>query len=71
MKQRKLRRVFGKKKLKSVLIVELSINGITIRTLTQIEIEEAIMNENSYRFKLACSSLVFNYEIMLRIGVYS
>ena len=60
MKWKRLKAVFGKKKMKSISSVEYSVNGTVIRSLTKLEIEEAIMKENSSRFRLAHSSPLFH-----------
>jgi len=44
---------FRKKLLKPISVVEYSYNSLVVRVMTQFEIEETIMNENSCRFKLA------------------
>ena len=43
MKWRKLRAVFGKKRMKSVSSVEYEVNSIIIQLSTQVEMEEAII----------------------------
>ena len=50
MKQRRLKSVFGKKQMKSISSVKYTINGTIIRSLTKLEMEEVIMNENSSHF---------------------
>ena len=59
MKWRKLRSVFRKRKLKSILAVEYTINRTIIRATNQIKVEEAIMQENVSRFLLAYSLPIF------------
>ena len=62
MKWKRLKSVFGKRRIKSILSVEYSINGTIIRSISKLELEEAIMKENSTRFKLAYSSSLFHLE---------
>ena len=68
MKWRRLRLVFGKRKLRSILAIEYTVNGSIVRTTNQIEIEEAVMQENTSRFLLAYFSLVFSKEIITDLG---
>ena len=63
-----IKKVFGKCKLKSILVVEYLINGTIIRTTAQYEMEEAVMTKNSNRFSLAYTLPIFNLEIIKQIG---
>ena len=55
---RVLKKYFGKSKSKSILAVEYTYKGCTIRASSQIQVEQAVMAENSKRFILAYSSLL-------------
>ena len=68
MKWRRLQLVFGKRKLKSISAVEYVLNGIIIRTTTQVEIEKVVMNENTSQFSLAYSLLIFSKGIIKQLG---
>ena len=59
---------FRKTRMKSILAVEYMVNGSIIRTLSQLQMEVAIMSENSSHFSLANSSLIFTVEIIKKIG---
>ena len=67
MKWRKLRAVFGKKRMKQISSVEYEVSSIIIRSSTQVEMEEAIITENSHRFQLACSLPLFHRDILRQI----
>ena len=54
--------------MKSILAVEHKVNGTIVRTTSQLQIEEAIISENSIYFSLASSSPVFTTKIIERIG---
>ena len=47
-----------------ILTVEYESEEIILRVTNQFEIESTIMEENTTRFKLACSSPLFKYEIL-------
>ena len=64
MKWVRLRKVFGKRKLKSIKAVEYIRDGYMIRTSNKLEIENAIISENTQCFKLAYSSLIFKKNII-------
>ena len=70
MKWKRLKYVFGKKRMKSISSVEYLVNGTVIRLSTKLEIEEATMKENSLRFRLAYSSSLFYREAIKLIGSY-
>ena len=57
--------------MKSISVVEYTINRSIIRTSSQLQIEEAVMTENTLRFFLASSSPIFSSEIIERIGMCS
>ena len=57
--------------MKSISSVEYSINGTIIRSMSKLELEEAIIRENSTRFKLAYSSPLFHLKNIKQIGSYS
>ena len=44
------------------------VNGSIIRIINQIEMEEAVMQENASRFSLVCSLPVFSKEIITDLG---
>ena len=71
MKWKKLRKVFSKYYMKSIFAVEYLVNGSIIRTTTQLQIEEAVIEENIYCFSLAYSSLVFLKDIIKQISTIS
>ena len=50
MKWRRLQSVFGKCRLKVISIVEYLVNGSIICTTAQLQIEEAMIKENTTRF---------------------
>ena len=68
MKQKKLRKVFGKHHMKSISAVEYLVNRSIIRTTIQLQMEEVVMKENTYHFTLAYSSSVFQKDIIKQIS---
>jgi len=50
--------------VKSINAIEYTINGNTIRTSSQLEIEEVVISENLNRFKLAYNSPIFKANIL-------
>ena len=69
MKWRVLCSVFSKRKLKFILVVEYLIEGLIIRIITQLEIDEAVIKENTSSFLLACTSPVFETNILKQLGI--
>ena len=68
MKWKKLRKVFGKCRMKSIFTVEYLVNGSIIRTTTQLQMEEVVIKENTYHFLLAYSFPVFQKDIIKQIS---
>ena len=56
--------------MKLISTVEYNWNSNIIRTSTQYKIEQAVMNENAIRFKLACNSSLFYKENLIKLGSY-
>ena len=54
--------------MKSISAAEYKVNGTIIRSSSQLQMEKAIMTENSSYFSLAYSSLIFSRDIIERIG---
>ena len=54
-----MKKYFSKPKLNSITVVEYKEYGIMIRSLSKIQVEKAIMIENSKCFQLVYSSLLF------------
>ena len=54
--------------MKSISAVEYTSNGNIIRSTTQIEMEQAIITENTQWFQLTRIALVFYRDIILIIG---
>ena len=50
--------------MKLISAIEYKVNGMIVRITSQLQIEEAIMSENSTRFLLAFSSLIFTSGII-------
>ena len=70
MKWAWLKRVFGKRKLKSINAVEYIRGGYLIRTSDKLELELEIIAENAQQFKLAYSSPIFDKAIIDCIKKY-
>ena len=62
-------RYFRKPKAKAILEVEYSVEGSVIRVLSQIKVEQAIIEENSKRFKLVYNSPILRRDILETIGI--
>ena len=54
--------------MKSISAIEYKVNSTIIRSSSQLQMEEAIMMENSSYFSLAYSSLMFPSDIIKQIG---
>ena len=54
--------------MKLILAVEYLFNSSIIYSLTQLQIEKAVMDENAIRFSLAYSSPVFKKSAIEKIG---
>ena len=65
----RLHKIFSKKRIKSIYGVEYTVNGNTIRTSSQLEMEEVVIAKNLNRFKLAYDSLIFKANILTKIGM--
>ena len=50
--------------MKSISTIEYELDIVKIRVTDQFKIENAIMSKNAMGFKLACSFLLFKYEII-------
>ena len=50
--------------MKSIKAVERVLEGNVSLSSTEIEMEQAIMNENAARFKLACRSPMFHADML-------
>ena len=68
MQLRKLQKVFRKKSIKSISIVEYLVNRSIIHTTTQLQIENVVMEENTSRFSLAYSSPIFEQSAIDKIS---
>ena len=60
---------FGKQKMKSINKVEHVEEGNLVQVVTKEEVENAIMKENSSRFRLAYSSPLLNDELSEELGL--
>lgn len=60
---------FGKQRMKSINKVEFKEEGVLVQVVTKEEVENAIMKENSSRFRLACSSPLLNDELSAELGL--
>ena len=61
---------FRKKQMKYISSVECCNNGTIIIKTNQIDMEQAIMSDNETRFKLDCSSTLFEVQNLTKIGFY-
>ena len=57
--------------MKLIFTTEYSIIEVVVRVLAQIDIEKAIISENTSRVQLTCSSFIFYQNKILKIGSYS
>ena len=52
----------------SISAVEYMLDGSRVRVSEQLEVERAVMKENSKKFMLVYKSIIFSKEIIERIG---
>ena len=71
IQQLRIKKYFGKPKLNSITAVEYKEHGIIIQSSSKIQVERAIMKENSKRFQLAYSLPLFEKSILEQIGYFS
>ena len=68
MKWAQLQRVFGKRRLQSIKVIEYIKDGYIIRMSDKLDMEMEIMSVNEHCFKLAYSSSIFDNNIIQQIG---